>query len=65
MHHLNEHIKNAHESGTHKCDECDNVDNGMCEIKEHMFGGRGRGIILVTMNVIKTPMSLIHISVIM
>ena len=41
MHHLNEHIKNAHESGTHKCDECDNVDNGMCEIKEHMLGGGG------------------------
>ena len=34
---MTEHIKNAHESGTYKCDECDNVDNGMCKIKEHMI----------------------------
>ena len=56
---MNEHIENAHESGTYKCDDCG--EHGMCEIKEYMIIG---GIILVTMNVIKMLMSLVHISVI-
>ena len=39
MHLLSEHIKNAQESGTYKCDGCDNVDIGMRKIKEHMIMG--------------------------
>ena len=52
MHNLSEHIKTTHESGTCKCDECDNVDSWMCGVKEHMIIMRICGILLVTMNLI-------------
>ena len=52
MHHLSEHIKKAHESVTCKCNECDNVDSWMCDVKEHMIMMRICGILLVTMNLI-------------
>ena len=38
---LSEHIENAYESDIYKCDECDNVEHGMCEIQEHMVMGGG------------------------
>ena len=50
IHHFSAPIKNAHESGTYKCNEYDNVDSLMCDDKEHMIMMGIWGIILVTMN---------------
>ena len=43
----------AHESGRYKWDECDNIEQGMCEFKEHM---------IMRVNIFKTLMSRVHIS---